>query len=217
MRLFPAILFVLTVSTSFAALDAQAPANLQVVPTPAISTPSAFLSPAVDSIQQALTIVRPDKWKISSEANQQTQANLTSIQTDLQTTLPTLLTAADQHPNSAVQVLPAYRNVEALYDVLLRVTQVATLAAPTQQIVALQEAMDKLERGRRALGDSIQSSALNQEQQTRDLQAQLHTLQSTPPPPPVVCAPPPAPVKKRKPAAKPAPKPAAAAATPAAH
>jgi hypothetical protein len=216
MRFFPSILVALTISMPLAA---QQTANLQVVPTPATSTPTAILRPALDSIQQALTTLRPEKWKISSDNSQQTIANLSSIQTDIRTTLPSLLATADQRPDSAVQMLPAYRNVEALYDVLLRVTQVATLSAPTQQIVALQEAMDRLEKGRRELGDNIQASARAQSQQLGEVLAQLHTLQSAPPPQPVVCAPPPtAPAKRRKPAAKKAVSPATAPTTaPTAH
>lgn len=219
MRLFTTILLVSAFATPFATLAAQSTANLQVVPTPSTTSPSALLKPAMDSIQQAVTIARPEKWKVSNDTSQQTQANLSSIQTDLRSTLPTLLDTADQNPTSAVQMLPAYRNVEALYDVLLRVNQVAMLSAPAQQIVALQEAVESLEKSRRALGDSIQSSALHQEQQNRDLQAQLHTLQSTPPPvaAPVACIPPPAPVKKRKPRAKQATPAAAPASTPATH
>jgi len=102
--------------------------------------------------------------------------------------------------------------------VLLRVTQVATLSAPTSQIVALQESMDKLEKARRALGDRIESSAHTQIRQLHEVQGQLHALQSAPPPVPVVCptAPPPSP-KKRKPRAKAAQKPAAVTPPPAAH
>jgi hypothetical protein len=213
MRLLTSILLVSTFATPFAALAAQSTANLQVVPTPSTTNPSALLKPAMDSIQQAITVARPEKWKVSNDTSQQTQANISSIQTDLRTTLPSLLEAADHSPNSAVQMLPAYRNVEALYDVLLRVAQVATLSAPAQQIGALQESVEALEKSRRALGDSIQTSALRQEQQNRDLQAQIHTLQAAPPPAaaPVACIPEAAPVKKRKPRPKPAQKPAAAA------
>jgi hypothetical protein len=219
MRLFTTMLLVSTFATPFATLAAQSTANLQVVPTPSTTTPSALLKPAMDSIQQAIAAARPDKWKVSNDTSQQTQANLTSIQTDLRTTLPSLLDSADHNPTSAVQMLPAYRNVEALYDVLLRVNQVAMLSAPTQQIVALQEAVEALEKSRRSLGDSIQSSALHQEQQNRDLQAQLHTLQAAPPPAPapVACIPAPAPVKKRKPRPKPATPAAAPASSPATH
>ena len=52
------------------------------------------------------------------------QANLRSIQKDVSTTLPALLASADSAPGSASKLLPAYRNVDALYDVLLRVPEV---------------------------------------------------------------------------------------------
>jgi hypothetical protein len=187
---------------------AQAPATA----TPEMATPSAILKPALDSIQQTLIGLRPEKWKVSNAIGQQTQGNIVSITTDLQTTLPPLLAVADAHPDSAAQVLPTFRNVTALYDVLLRITQVATIAAPAPQSAALQQSLASLETGRHDLGDRLQASALTQTQQIHDLQAQLHSLQSAPapvatcPPPP----PPPTPAKKRKPRPKPV-TPAAAA------
>jgi len=204
-RLFSSILLLSTFSTPFAALAAQAPATPPPATTQEAATPSALLEPALDNLHQTLATLRPDKWKISGAITQETQANITSIQNDLQTTLPPLLAVADQHPGSVAQVLPVYRNISALYDVVLRVTQVSVLAAPSQQSNALQQTIAGLESSRRELADRLQSAALTQNQQIHDLQAQLHTLQSTPAPPPVVCPPPPAPAKKRKPRPKPAP------------
>jgi hypothetical protein len=219
-RLFSSILLVTTFSLSCATLAAQQSAPAQPSPAailhPGPPLPSAILQPALDTLRQNLATLRPEKWKISGDTSQQTRSNLSSIQTDLQTTLPGLLAEADQRPDSAVQLFPAYRNIEALYDVLLRVTQVANLSAPSLQIGALQDSMEQLDKSRRELGDRLQASALRQEQQGQDLQAQLHTLQSAPPPPPCPPPPAPAPVKKRKPRPKPAVAPAAPqAATPA--
>jgi hypothetical protein len=200
-RLFSTILLLSALSTSLAA---QAPASPPPAAPQEATTPSAILKPALDNLQQTLTTLRPERWKTTGTISQETQANITSIQNDLLTTLPTLLAVADQHPNSVAQVLPAFRNIEALYDVVLRVSQVAILAAPTQQSTALLQTTAGLESSRRELADHLQSAALTQNQQIHDLQAQLHTLQSTPAPAPVVCPPPPAPAKKRKPRPKPA-------------
>jgi cell division septation protein DedD len=129
--------------------------------------------------------------------------------------LPQLLATADAAPNSVSQLLPAYRNVEALYDVLLRVCQVANLAAPSQQSAAIDHARASLEDARHTLGDRINSAALAQEQQVHSLQAALRAV--PPPAAPVVC-PTPAPVKKhrtaRKTVKKTAPAPAATQSTP---
>jgi len=212
-RLLSAILF----ASTFATLSAQEPV---ATTADTAATPSAILSPAIGTLPQTLAALRPEKWKVPGNITQETQGNINSILTDLQTTLPPLVSVADLHPDSVAQVLPAFRNISALYDVLLRVSQVATLAAPAQQSAALQTAVANLERSRRQLGESLQAAALAQNQQIHDLQAQLHTPQAGSAPAAAACPPPPVatPVKKRKPrpkptpaAAQPAPQPAAPA------
>ena len=199
---------------SYAAAPAAAPAAAATPALPAPSAtlapaPSATLAPALAGLRQTLIALRPEKWKAPSPVTRETQNNLDSIRRDLDTTLPPLLSTADANPSSLPQVLPVYRNIEALYDVLLRVNQVAILVAPDAQANALQHAINSLEDSRRALGDSLQTTAVAQTQQVADLRASLHKLQTAPPPPVPVCAPPPAATTaKKKPAAKPAPKPA---------
>lgn len=187
------------------ALAAQAPAPAAPVAV-AQTQPSALVQPAIDTLQQTLAGLRPDKWKTSDAARQEADSNISSIRRDLDSTLPGLLSAADAAPNSVSRLMPAYTNVEALYDVLLRIVGTANLAAPSQQSAALEQARRSLEDAQRSLGDRVKSTALAQEQQIHNLQAALRAV--PPPPPPVVC-PKPAPVKKtrrrhRKPAAKPA-------------
>jgi len=177
-----------------------------------------MVQPALNTLTQALEVLRPEKWKASDAIRQETGSNIDSIHRDIQTTLPQLLATADAAPNSVSQLLPAYRNVEALYDVLLRVAQVANLAAPNQQSAAIDHARASLENARRSLGDHLNSAALAQDQQIHNLQVALHAVPPTPAP--IVCATP-APVKKpkrrhRKPAAKPATSPQTNG-TPAAH
>ncbi len=170
--------------------------------------PSATLQPSLDALQQALDTLRPDKWKTSGAMREATEANVNSIHHDLDTTLPPLLAAADQAPGSVTAVLPAYRNVEALYDVVLRVTEVSKLSASSQQSMALEEAMARLEEGRRALGDRLQSAASAQEQRVSDLQAAAARAVAPAPAPVAVACPAPAPAKKRTARKKPAQKPA---------
>jgi hypothetical protein len=192
------------------ALAAQTPAS-PAPPAAAVQTkPSALVQPAIATLQQTLEVLRPDKWKASDGAREEAAANVSSIRRDLDGTLPALLSAADAAPNSVSRLLPAYRNVEALYDVLLRIVGTGNLAAPSQQSAALERARTSLEDAQRLLGDRIKSTALSQEQQIHNLQAALRAV--PPAPAPVVC-PTPAPVKKPKkrhpkPATKPAPKPA---------
>lgn len=205
------VLLLLVLSIS-ARLAAQPPEQGPAVAAPS-ATPSAVLRQALDSVRQALAILRPDRWKAPAQVDSESASDIGSIQRDLDNTLPQLLSAADAAPGSTAQLLPAYRNVDALYDVLVRVTQTAVLSAPPQQSVALQQATASLQQGRRDLGDMVDAAAQSQDRQFHQVQVQLRTLQNTPPPPAPVCPPPPTPAKKPKPRARPKPKPAPAAAT----
>lgn len=178
-------------------LTAQAPANTPASPPPqTMKTPSAIMQPSLDALQQILDVLQPEKWKASGRVREETAANINSIRRDLATTLPPLLATADSTPDSVAHVLPAYRNIEALYDVLLRVTETSKLSAPSQQAVTLAKTLASLEEGRRALGEQIQAAALNRDQQLHDLQAAVRTAQHAPAPAPVTCPPPPR-TKKR--------------------
>ena len=149
---------------------------------PVMKSASALLQPGLDGVRSALRAVRVEKWKTSGAVREEMDGDLGSIQRDLDGTLPGLLSAADAAPDSVGKVLPAYRNVEALYDVLLRVASVARLAAPQAQSAALDAAMADLESGRRMLGDQLQRSAVAVEKQVVDLRA---ALKAVPAPAPV--------------------------------
>ena len=209
MRLLSSALLLTILCAPGAALAAQAPASPSPATAQTSKTPSAILQPALDTLQQALVVLRLDKWKTSGAVRDETDANISSIRRDLETTLPPLLADADGAPDSVARVLPAFRNIGALYDVLLRVAQVGRLSAPSAQSAALDQAMANLEDGRRALGDRLQVAALAQEKQLGDLKAALRAVPPAPAPTPVPCPPPP-PAKKRKPQPKPAQKPSPA-------
>ena len=178
-------------------------------------SPSAVMQPGIDAVKRALATVKVDKWKAPGPMKDEAATNISSIKRDLDGTLPGLLTTADGAPDSASKVFPAYRNVDALYDVLLRVTTVGRMSAPTQESATLSQALSSLDDGRRALADRMQDGAALGEKQVVDLRAQLKAV-----PPPVVAAAPvcptTTPAKKtttKKPATKPAAKPATPPAT----
>jgi hypothetical protein len=152
----------------------------------------------MQSLQQALAIARPEKWKAPSAITAESTTDIGSLQRDLEQTLPPLVVTSDANPNSVAQLLPTYRNVEALYDVLVRVTQTSVMAAPAQQSTAFQQATISLQQARRDFGDLLASDAQSQDRRIHEVQARLTALQSAPPPPAPVCPPPP-PVKKTTP------------------
>jgi hypothetical protein len=209
MRLFSSV-FLLAISCAAGAAQQSAVAP-QAAAARVQPAPSAIMQPSLDVVAQTIGTLRPDKWKASDAVRDDAAANISSIRRDLDTTLPQLLATADGAAASVTQALPAYRNIEALYDVLLRVSEAGRLSAPGDQRAALEEARVKLEAGRRAFGDRIQSIALEQEQQVHHLQAALRAI--PPAPAPEVC-PPPAPAKKRKARRNTTKKPAPAATKP---
>jgi hypothetical protein len=190
-------------------LAAQTPAAIAGQPESVSSAalPSTTLEPCLDALKTAVGEVKVERWKGPGAIRSEAETNISSIQRDVESTLPALLAAADAAPGSTAKALPVYRNVEALYDVLLRVATAARTAAPAEQSSALDQALVGLENGRRALGDQLQKNAETEEKRADRLQAELKAVPPPvpPPPPPVPVKCPVAPVKKKKvtPAAKP--------------
>ena len=179
--------------------------------------PSQTLQPSMDALKQMLAETRFDKWKASPAIRSEAQANFDSIQRDVQSTLPPLLAAADLAPDSTAKVFPVYRNVEALYDVMLRLVVAGRLAAPNDQMSVLDQSLARLDDGRRALGEELQHDADAQEIRVTQFEAALKAVPPPQPPPPL-----PAPVKcpvaparkKAAPAAKPTSPPPASQTSP---
>lgn len=172
-------------------------------------TPSELLKPSLDMLQQTVGELRLEKWK-GGTVRQEAASNIQSIQHDLQANLPSLLADADAAPQSLRSALPLLRNLNALYDVVLRVNEAARVSAPREQIELLAQTMASLDGARRTLADNAQETAVEQEKQLADQQRALRAQAAAPPP--VVCAPAEpapsrvAPKKKRKVVPKTAPK-----------
>jgi hypothetical protein len=214
---FPASALFLIALSGLGTSLAQTPASAAQSSANDARLPSAIVQPALNTLQQTLSGLRTDKWKMSSTLRQTNEANINSIQHDLDNTLPRLLATADGAPNSTAQMLPAYRNTEALYDVLLRVAEAANFSAPPQQAAALQQARASLEDARRTFADRLQSAALARDQQVHTLEATIH---AGPPAPAPIVRPCPTPAthhttKKRTTTKKPTPKPTTQSAAPA--
>lgn len=150
---------------------------------------STLLRPGLTTLAQCLGELRVDRWKLSQAARDEVQTNIASIRRDLDTTLPDLLLTADAKPTSLASALPVSRNVDALYDVLLRTLERGRMAAPSEQAASLDRARVALDQARRAFDSALQGTAAVQEQA-------LQRLQSAPAPA-LPCVPA-VPAKKRK-------------------
>jgi hypothetical protein len=122
------------------------------------------LRPAASQINQTIADLNIHRWKAPNEVRDATQQDVSSIQRDVSGTLAGLLDQADAAPSSIPAAFAVYRNVDALYDTLLRVVLTANLAAPDTEAHSLDSALGNLEDVRSRLGQSILSAA--QAQQT---------------------------------------------------
>jgi hypothetical protein len=178
----------------------------------AAQKPSELVQPALNKVAQAGSNVDLNKWKGGNALRGEVDANLSSVQKDLQNTLPPLLTASDNAPASVPATMRVLLNLDALYSVLLRIQIAGKADAPRDQSDALESALAALDGARRDLGDRITTSSAALEKQIATLQAtvQQQTAQiaaaqqaaaaaaATPPPPPKTTK---KKVAKRKPAA----------------
>jgi hypothetical protein len=196
-----------TTAPTPAAAPAAAPES---APAPALASYSDLLKPSLSKLYGTLADLKLDKWK-NGNVRAEAEHDTASIVDDLNQKVPDLMKDADAAPRRVGAALPLARNFAALYDVSLRVLDAARIAAPADQAVKIQEALNSLSAANRALYDRLEQAATAQESHIGDLEtkikaqqeAAMHPVQMTTPPP--AC---PTPVKKaavkRKPAAKPA-------------
>lgn len=158
--------FLLLLSVAFVPAGAQ---NAPPSPT-ALTQASGALQPALMDVTHAITSLNVSHWKASGQVRSASEADANSIQSDLQGTLPGLISQSNAAPSSVAASFAVYRNVDALYDVLLRLAQTAVLAAPKVQAGNLQYALSRLESVRKGMGDAIFMSAQNNDAELVKLQ-----------------------------------------------
>lgn len=179
---------------------ASAPAA--AAPTAPVVVPSAVLAPGLDAVRYTLNTVKTDRWKHGT-VRDEAGADIGSIVSDIQVKLPPLLKEADAAPGTVSKMIPVARNVDALYDVLLRVVEAARMAAPDDQANALRQALSTLSTSRLAFYDKMVAAATAQEKTADELRmtVQKQAAFKCPAPPPV--KPCPTPVAPKRAAKKP--------------
>jgi hypothetical protein len=158
-------------SVSLALLLLGAPLALAQAPA---GYPVANLRPALANVQTAIGNLSVAKWKLSNDQRAATQQDVGSMQRDLANTLPGLLTQVESQPAGQPALSPSFavfRNVDALYDVLLRVTETAALTASSYDANSLEQARAGLEDARSKLGAWLVDSIGTQDATVVRLQA----------------------------------------------
>ena len=152
--------------------QATTPAPAAATAPAAPVSASTLLQPSINSVVTVLNSLKIDKWKKGSVREEAGQ-NVNSILQDIQNNLPPLIGAADAAPGSVSAAMPLVKHLDALYDVLLRVEEASRIAAPSEQISQLQDALTVFGTARFALDDALQKQAATQEKQMSDLRVAL--------------------------------------------
>lgn len=177
MNMVPSVLIVSLALAPAALIAQQTPAPAQqAAPAAALipRTASSLLQPALSQAQDTLSTLKIDKWKrgsVRDEANE----NVRALLRDLQTNMSPLLTAADAEPTALSRAMPLIKHLDAFYDVLLRVEEASRVAAPGEQVTALQATLLAVNQARIAYDDQLQSQAAAREKLVFDLRTQLQT------------------------------------------
>lgn len=158
-------------------------ASAQNAPADGSAPVSSTLRPALAQVSQTLGSIAIKKWKAPNEVRSAADQDVGSIQRDLNGTLAGLMQQADAAPGSVPQAFAVYRNVDALYDTLLRVVLTANLAAPDNEASALQSALSSLEGARASLGQSILNSSQAQQVELVRIRTALSKAAAAPAPP----------------------------------
>jgi len=136
------------------------------------------------NMQADLEKTRTDRWKTDSSTKRQTQANVESIQRNLQAALPDIISQLSNSPEDIAASFKLYRNLDALYDVFGSVVESAGAFGSKDEFQSLSNDMSGLESARRSLGERMQKLASAKEDELQRLRTQIKTLQAAPPPPP---------------------------------
>lgn len=162
----------------------------------------AQLNQTSTAMQADLAKIRIERWKTDGSTKRQTQGNVDSIQRNLQSALPEIVSQVSKSPEDMAASFKLYRNLDALYDVFGSVVESAGAFGSKDEFQSLSNDFGGLENARRAMGERMQKLAGAKEDELARLRTQVKTLTAAPPPPPKKIVvddtePPKKPVKKK--------------------
>lgn len=171
-----------------ATMHAQAPASGSIAtqtPPQAGSVSMTPLLPQLDRLQTAssetnaeISRLRIEKWKADGNSKQQAQSNAQSIQRNLSSALPAMITAVRSAPQDLGAEFRLYRNLNALYDVMTSLTESAGAFGQKSEYEALARQLEVFDSVRRDLGDSLEQLASSTQSQLDQLRTQVRTMQA---------------------------------------
>jgi hypothetical protein len=168
-----AVLTLLVVSGACVGSGAARGQAAPAAPPAGTGFPTATLRPALANVQNTIANLNVGHWKVPAEMRAAVQQDIGSMQRDLNATLPGLVAQAEANPAALSPAFAVFRNLDALYDVLLRVTEMAALSGAGSDAGSLEDARAGLENGRGKLGTWLLQSISAQDAQVVHLQTAL--------------------------------------------
>jgi hypothetical protein len=159
------------------------------------------------AINQDLGRLRIDKWKADSATKRQTENNALSIQRNLNDALPGIIQQVRANPQTLAGNFKLYRNVTALYDVLVSLTESIGAFGGKSEYDIMAHHVAGVEDIRRSYADTLEAMAAHQDAQLAAARAAAATAAqnaAAAPPKQIVVDDTPAPAKKATRKKKPA-------------
>jgi single-stranded DNA-binding protein len=141
------------------------------------------LEQASQAAQGDLGKLRIEKWKTDGGTKRQTQSNVESIQRNLQTALPAMVSELRNSPESLPSTFKVYRTLDALYNVFGSVVESAGAFGSKDEFQILENDLSTVEKSRRSFADRMESLANAKETELARLRTQLKAAQAAAPPP----------------------------------
>jgi DNA repair exonuclease SbcCD ATPase subunit len=122
--------------------------------------------------------LRIEKWKTDGNTKRATQADIESLQRNLQNALPEIVSRLRNSPENLATTFELYRNLDALYGVFGSVVESAGAFGSRDEFQSLQNDLSALERARRSFADRMDNLANSKESELARLRTQVQTLQA---------------------------------------
>jgi len=163
---------------------AQAPASAAgaaPVPYASVSELNLLLSDlqqTAQTMQLDLAKLRIEKWKTDGNTKSNTQTDVESIQRNLQSALPELISQMRGSPENLPATFRLYRNLDALYDVFGSVVESAGAFGSRDEFQSLENDLSGLQRSRRSVADRMETLSDSKEGELVNLRTQLQNAKA---------------------------------------
>jgi len=137
------------------------------------------LQQASQATQLDLAKLRIEKWKTDGTTKRQTDADVQSIQRNLQSAMPEIVGQLKNSPENLPETFKLYRNLDALYDVFASVVESAGAFGSKDEFQSLQNDLNAIEKSRHVVADRMEALSTAKENELGHLRVELRNAQAT--------------------------------------